>query len=262
MNIRAQNVGFSYGERKVLESVDFEARPNELLSLLGPNGVGKSTLFRCILGTLPHYSGSIQIGGEEARTLTPKELAKRIAYIPQAHYPTFNYSVFDTVLMGTAHHLPVSASPGEKEYARAEDALRQMGISHLSERGYSRLSGGEQRMVLMARALAQDTPILLMDEPTANLDFGNQIRVMEKMRALSGAGYTVVQTTHNPEQSFQFSDRILAMKDGRVVACGTPKEIVTSELLRELYGVDIRVESLFADAVRVCIPGAVLQNDR
>ncbi len=260
MNIVAENVGFSYGTRAVLTGVSFEARDGELLSILGPNGVGKSTLFRCILGMLHGYSGHIRIGGAEASELSAKELAKRIAYIPQAHYPSFNYSVFDTVLMGTAHHLPMTSSPGEKEHARAADALEQMGISELASRGYSRLSGGEQRMTLMARALAQNTPILLMDEPIANLDFGNQIRVLSKMRELATQGYTVIQTTHNPEQSFQFSDRVLAIKDGRVLACGTPREIVTDELMREVYGVDIRVESLYDDSVRVCIPKAILRT--
>ena len=254
MSIEVKHLSFSYGKRQVLKDVSFSVGKGRLLSVLGPNGVGKSTLFRCILGLLHGFQGEITVDGASVSSLGARDLARRVAYIPQSNYPAFQYSVFDMVLMGTTAQSKGFSPPGPKQEAAAREALERLDIGHLAERSYTRLSGGERQLVLIARALAQQSPVLLMDEPTANLDYGNQIRVLTKVRALADAGYTIVQSTHNPEQSYLFSHQILAMKDGRVLAHGAPGDVMNEDLIRALYGIDAEVVPLRDGRMRVCIP--------
>ncbi len=260
MSITISGVSFSYGERLVLDNVSATAEEGQLLSVVGPNGVGKTTLFYCILGLLGGFTGQIKINGSDIRDLGISEMAKLVAYIPQSHYPSFNFSVFDMVLMGTSRQVSSAYVPGKKQAALVEAALERLGISHLRDRGYIQISSGERQLVLIARALVQQTRILIMDEPTANLDFGNQIRVLTQIRSLAKEGYTVIQATHNPEHTFMFSDRVLALYNGRVLASGAPCDIVTEDLMTKLYGVDIKVQSLFQDKVRVCVPTIVVED--
>lgn len=254
MSVEVKNLSFSYRARSVLTNVSFTAERGRLLSVLGPNGVGKSTLFRCILGLLKGYTGQILVDGADAKSLTARELARAVAYIPQSSYPAFSYSVHDMVLMGTQSRFSPFSSPGREGERLAAEALERLGIESLAHRAYTKLSGGERQLVLIARALAQQSPILLMDEPTANLDYGNQMRVLSKVRALTEEGYAILQSTHNPEQAYLFSHEILAMKDGSVLARGVPEEVLTAGLVRDLYGVEVEVESLRNDKMRVCIP--------
>lgn len=238
MKLHIQDLSFSYGSHQVLQNVSFFAKKGDLMAILGPNGTGKTTLFRCILGTLPHYLGNITIDGENIRNMGRQELAKRLAYIPQAHGAAFSYSVLDMVLMGTARQLSPFSSPGHRQISAAEDALSQVGISDLAQRSFSHLSGGERQLVLIARALAQQADILIMDEPTSNLDFGNQLRILEKIRQLAHSGYTILLSTHNPQHALAFSSNILALTDGHVAAFGPPQQHLTPELLQKLYQVN------------------------
>lgn len=254
MSIEVKHLSFSYGNRQVLKDVSFSVGKGRLLSVLGPNGVGKSTLFRCILGLLHGFQGEITVDGAVVSSLGARELARKVAYIPQSNYPAFQYSVFDMVLMGTTAQSKGFSPPGPKQEVAALEALERLDIGHLAERSYTRLSGGERQLVLIARALAQQSTVLLMDEPTANLDYGNQIRVLTKVRALADQGYTIVQSTHNPEQSYLFSHQILAMKDGQVLSHGTPDEVMNEDLIRALYGIDAEVVPLRDGRMRVCIP--------
>lgn len=254
MSIEVKGLSFSYGGRAVLRDVSFSVGEGRLLSVLGPNGVGKSTLFRCILGLLKDYTGEIAVDGASIKGMGARALARRVAYIPQSNYPAFNYTVFDMVLMGTSARTRPFSTPGRREEGAARAALERLEIQDLAPRSYTQLSGGERQLVLIARALAQQSPVLLMDEPTANLDYGNQMRVLTKVRALADEGYTVVQSTHNPEQSYLFSHEILAMRGGRVLAHGKPGDVLDSALIQALYGIDAEVESLRDDKMRVCIP--------
>lgn len=254
MSIKVDNLCFSYGERQILKSISFGAEYGEFLSVLGPNGVGKSTLFRCMLKLLTPSKGTTQIDGVSIEGMSPEELAKKIAYIPQSHSPVFNFTVADMVLMGTTAQTGRFSSPGRKEEKMAEDAMERLGITHLKDRGYGNISGGERQLVLIARAIAQQAKVLVMDEPSANLDFGNKIRVMKTVKKLTRDGYTVIQSTHDPDQAFLYSDKILALHDGQVLAWGTPKEIMNSSLISKLYGVDVEVCSLRNDGIRVCVP--------
>ena len=257
MSIEVKNLSFSYGDRPVLHDISFSVGKGEFLSILGPNGVGKSTLFRCVLGLLSGYTGQVLVDGVDARSFSVRDAARHIAYIPQSSHPVFNYSVFDIVLMGRTSGLSTFRSPGRKDTEQCLWALEKIGISHLRDRCFHRLSGGEQQLVLIARALVQNAPILMLDEPTANLDFGNQLLVLEQARSLAREGYTVIQTTHHPEQSYMFSDRILAIRKGRVLTEGTPTEVLTRQTLHALYGVDVDVVSLYGDRARICVPAHI-----
>lgn len=258
MSIEVSNLSFSYGERPILNNISFRAENNQLLSILGPNGVGKSTLFRCILGLLKGYEGKILLNGKDIKKLGIGEMAKLIAYIPQSHYPSFNYSVFDMVIMGTTVQVSSVSSPGKKQIDLVERVLDKLGIYHLKDRGYIQISGGERQLVLMARALVQEAKILVLDEPTSNLDFGNQVKVLTQIRNLAKEGYTIIQSTHNPDQTFLFSDIILAMKDGKVLKYGKPYDIFSNDLIQSLYEVDVNIQSLYEDKVRVCIPSEAI----
>ena len=249
-----KNLSFSYEERPVLRDISFRVEQGEFLSILGPNGVGKSTLFRCVLGLLSGYTGQVLVDGVDARQFSIRESARHIAYIPQSSHPIFNYRVFDIVLMGATSAVSVLRAPGREHTERCHWALEKVGISHLADRCYHRLSGGEQQLVMIARALVQNAPILMLDEPTANLDFGNQLRVLEQVRSLAREGYTIIQTTHHPEQSYLFSDRILALQNGRVLLEGAPSQVLTQQAIRDLYGVEVDVVSLYEDRARACIP--------
>lgn len=240
MSIAVNGLSFSYCTRSVLKDVSFTAGEGQLLAVLGPNGVGKSTLFHCILGFHTKYTGEISLDGENVRTLSPRQLAHKIAYIPQSNTQTFSYTVLDMVLMGTSHMVSMLSAPGKKELAIAHEALEMLEIDRLVGKNFSHLSGGEQQLVLIARALAQQSKTLIMDEPTANLDYGNQIHVLEQVRALTGQGYTVLLSTHNPQHALTYGDMALALLDGRVAAFGKPKEALTAELISDLYDVAVR----------------------
>lgn len=239
MILQVKDLSFSYGSRRVLHNISFDVKEGEFLSVLGPNGVGKSTLFRCILGNLKGYGGSVSVDGDDLRSISQREKARRIAYIPQVHRPTFGYTVLDMVLMGTSRQLSSFAQPGEEQIRIAKDALNQIGVAHLADRDFSHLSGGEQQLVLVARAIAQQANILVMDEPTSALDYGNQIRVLQKVKKLSQEGYTVLLSTHNPQHAMSFADRILALAGGTVAAIGTPAETLTPELMATLYAIEV-----------------------
>lgn len=254
MSLKVEHLSASYGPKEVLHDISFSVEKGEFLSILGPNGAGKSTLFRCILGLLSRYSGEVFVNGKNQRTLSVQAASRQIAYIPQKSNSVFHYSVLEVVLMGRTNRMGMFKSPGREDVQACLHALERVEIGHLKDRAFHKLSGGEQQLVLIARALAQDAPVLLLDEPTASLDFGNQVLVLSQMQKLARTGYTVLQTTHHPEQSYLFSDRIFAMKDGRGVAQGKPSEVLTSETMKALYNARVNVIRLYDDRVRVCVP--------
>ncbi|MDR0862541.1 MAG: ABC transporter ATP-binding protein [Oscillospiraceae bacterium] len=252
-SIDVKDLSFSYGDHLVLDGVSFSASNGELLCVLGPNGVGKSTLFNCILGLAKPQYGAVLLDGKPVAEYPARELALKIAYVPQSHAPTFNYSVFDMVLMGTTARVGGLSAPGAEQMQIAEEALERVGISHLRTRGYLQISGGERQLTLIARALAQNADVVIMDEPTANLDYGNQLRVLARVRDLTREGLTVIQSTHNPDHAFLFAARVLALVGGKVAADGKPDEVVTEQLIHDLYGVTVRLTRSESGAIR-CEP--------
>ena len=249
MSLTVENLSFSYGQRPVLHQLSFTAQAGELLAILGPNGVGKTTLFRCVMGQARQYTGRILADGADLSALSPRARAHRVAAIPQAHPLSFRYSAFDMVLMGTSH------GPGEKERAAARDAMERVNIPHLADRPFDHLSGGEQQLVFIARALAQQAKILLMDEPTASLDYGNRLHVLSVARDLAKDGYTVLLSTHDPQHALWFADRALALQEGRMLALGAPREVLTPALLEALYG--RRIELVETEQGPVLVPREV-----
>ena len=235
-----RDLRFSYGRHPVLQGVSLRLEQGELVFLLGANGAGKSTLFRCALGLLPGYEGEISLPLGEVRRLSARTLAREIAYIPQNHHPAFSYPVLDMVVMGTHHQLSPFSNPGPREEAVAMEALEQVGIAHLAQRDFLRLSGGEQQLVLIARALAQQAKILLMDEPTSSLDFGNRIRVLDQTAELARRGYAILLSCHDPQLALLYAHRAAALHQGKILADGPPGEVLNEALLHTLYQVPVR----------------------
>ena len=254
MSIEVTNLSFAYGNREVLRDLNFSIPDSCLVNVLGPNGVGKSTLFRCILGLNPHYSGSILVNGKDLRALSVRQRAREISYIPQSHASVYDYEVIDVVLMATGSELKLLGTPGPEQLQRAHAALERIGIGHLAHRTYTQISGGEQQLVLIARALAQNARTIIMDEPTSALDYGNTVRVLSCVRQLAREGLSIVQSTHNPDHAFLYSDQTMVLSEGRLRAFGNPKDVITSQLISELYQVDVEVNSLYGDQVRMCVP--------
>lgn len=246
MMLEVRDLRFAYKKHEVLKGVDFSAGAGECVCLLGENGAGKTTLFRCLLGFLNGYRGEICIDGINGKQLSIRETAKKIAYIPQAHAPTFNYSVFETVLMGTNTQVEKLGTPGASEREIAAEMLEMMNINHLAERGYAEISGGERQLTLIARALAQKSRILIMDEPTANLDYGNQFRVMRQVRRLAKKGYLIILSTHNPEHALLYADKVLVLKEGRAAMYGQPASVLNPMVIERIYGVSVELQTMQA----------------
>lgn len=232
--------GLAIGHAGVALGAPFalSVQPGEVLCLLGPNGCGKTTLFRTLLGLLPAVHGEVHLQGSPLRAHDRAARARRMAYVPQASPLPFAWRVRDVVAMGRAAHLGLLAAPGRADQAIADDCLSELGLQTLAERTVTTLSGGERQLVVIARALAQQAPLLVMDEPTASLDFGNQLRILDTVRHLAERGIGVLLSTHQPQHALQVADRIGLMRTGSLQALGPAREIATPERLATLYGVD------------------------
>jgi len=241
--LEARELSFSYGERPVFGKINFSLEKGELLALLGPNGAGKSTLFRCVLGLESRYSGRVLINGEDIRGKKPSQMARLLAYVPQKIHPVFNYSVMEMVLMGATAGGREHGSNEKKLDERAFLALETAGIGGLAGRDFMELSGGEQQLVLIARALVQNARILVMDEPEANLDYGNQLRIMQKIKELCRQSYSVFLSSHNPNHASLFADRVLALHNLKIAALGKPAEVLDGDLIEKLYGVKVEFQT-------------------
>lgn len=252
--LAARDLGFGYRHAPVGGGVSLEIRPGEVFCLLGPNGCGKTTLFRTLLGLLPPRAGRVELDGRPVAAFSRAAFARRVGYVPQAGAPTFPFTVLEIVLMGRASRIATFAAPSAADHDAARVALGTMGIAHLAGRRFTEISGGERQMTLIARALAQEPSLIVMDEPTASLDFGNQARVIERIRTLGARGIAVVLSTHDPGHAFACASRVALMKRGRIVALGPPDVVLTSDALRGLYGVDVAVARLEAAGRQVCVP--------
>lgn len=256
MRLATQKLAYGYPGRRIGDDVTFELNAGEVLCLLGPNGSGKTTLFRTLLGLLPVQGGEVMLDGQDLRTLRRDQIARLVSYVPQAHGAFFPYTVREVVLMGRTAHLGIFAAPSARDHGAALDAIRRMGITHLADATYTRISGGERQLTLIARALAQEARMVVMDEPTANLDFGNQVRVLERIRTLAADGIGVLLSTHDPDHAFLCADRVAMLYNGGLLACGVPEAVMTSTQLQQLYGVEVVVTEVALEqgTRRVCLP--------
>jgi iron complex transport system ATP-binding protein len=253
MTLEARDLAFGYPERPVGRDVSLAVRRGEVVCLLGPNGCGKTTLFKTLLGLIPAQGGHVSLDGEPLAGLARADIALRIAYVPQAQVAPFPFAVIDLVLMGRVAHRGLFASPSEEDRRLARAALDELGIAHLAERDVTRLSGGQRQLVLIARAIAQAAPLIVMDEPTASLDFGNQVRVLQEIRKLTAGGTGIVLATHDPDHALAIADRVVLMTDGTILAAGSPAETLSAARLAEVYGVDVAIERL-PGGQSVCVP--------
>jgi iron complex transport system ATP-binding protein len=248
--------GYTAG-KNVIEGVNLEVNTGEICILLGPNGVGKTTLFKTILKLIRPTAGEVRIDGQNIARWPASKLAKSLAYVSQFHVPPFPYIVKDVVLLGRMNSVGYFGQPGKKDYAIRDQAMEDMGIAHLSEKVYTDISGGERQLVMIARALAQEPEMLVLDEPTASLDYGNMVRVMKKIVALRSKGYGVIMTTHNPDQAFMADSKVALLQRNAPVKFGNAPEIVTKDNLHDAYGVDVNVMEFLDESgrrVRICAP--------
>ena len=234
-------LAYGHPGRTLGRDIDLDVQTGEVLCVLGPNGGGKTTLFRTLLGLLPTHAGTIALSGKPLDAYKPAERAKLMAYVPQAGNGTFAFTVHEVVLMGRTAHLGLFASPGAKDIAAANAAINELNIAHLADKSFTQISGGERQLALIARALAQASPLLILDEPTASLDFGNQTLILNEIRRLKASGRSVLFCTHDPDHALQCADRALLLHRGNVLALGIPREVVTAANLKTLYGVDVEL---------------------
>ena len=258
LKLEVKNAVCGYTYKTIIKNISFEVKTGDILCILGPNGVGKTTLLKTILGFLKLQGGEILLDNEDIFKWNRKDFAKAIGYVPQGHIPPFPYKVIDVVVMGRTSHLSLFSSPSEREFRLAEEIIDSLGISHLKDNPYTEVSGGERQLVLIARALAQEPKILIMDEPTSNLDFGNQIRVLEHINKLAERNIGIIMTSHFPNHAFIASTKVLAMGGKNKFILGDSEQIVTSELLKELYNIDAQVNTIIDEfnnrEIKVCVP--------
>jgi len=241
MGYRVDNISFTYpsGTKPVLREVSLSVEQGEVVVLLGPNGAGKTTLLLCMMNLLKPSKGEIFIDEDNIKALHPRALAGKVAYVPQSHEPAFDYSVLEFVLMGRAPKYGVFGRPDRMDETRCMEILEELGILHLASHSYIEISGGERQQVLIARALAQEPEILLFDEPTSHLDFGNQQRALTMIRRMAERGHGVLMTTHHPDHALMLGDKTaLLYKEGELVE-GLTHDIVTEERLNTVYDTEL-----------------------
>jgi iron complex transport system ATP-binding protein len=251
--LSAQDLAIGYRGHRVGENISLTLASGEVLCLLGPNGAGKTTLFRTLLGLLRPLGGKVLLGARSIEQMRPAEIARAMAYVPQAHATEFSFTVLDVVLMGRTARLKSFASPGVADERIAREKLAGLGIGELAEHDYTRSSGGQRQLALIARALAQEAAILVMDEPTASLDFGNQTLVLAKIRDLAREGSGIVLSTHDPDHALLVGTRVAIIAEGGLRAVGAPAEVVTAEMLSAVYRTEVLVEQT-PSGHRVCVP--------
>ena len=255
VKLTVQNGSFAYGRKSapIFENINFSVDSGEILAILGPNGAGKTTLLRCITGMLRWRSGDSYLDGEPIRGMGAGALWSRMAYVPQAKSASSAYTAFETVLLGRSAHLGPFATPGQKDVDKAREAMAMLGIEGLAGKKCSAMSGGELQMVLIARALASEPQVLILDEPESNLDFKNQLVVLDAMTRLAGSGMTCVFNTHYPAHALQRSGKALILSKGGSYKFGNTAAVVTEDAIREAFGVDAVIGS-------VETPTSILRN--
>ncbi len=265
MKLEATNIHCGYNNKIVLKGVDLSVSTGEILCILGPNGSGKSTLFKAILGLIKVQEGRVMFNNQSLLKMSRSQVARIIGYVPQTHDPPFPFKVTDVILIGRTTYIGTFSSPSAEDYDAVEEVVASLKIGHLCHKAYTQLSGGERQLVLIARALVQNPKVLVMDEPTASLDYGNQLMVLEHVQELAASGLAVIMISHMPEHALLYSNRAVLLKNGRIHGNGIPEEIVTEDNMKLLYGIDTTIASVTLNSgqlIKVCVPEQVKSKRR
>jgi iron complex transport system ATP-binding protein len=249
------NAAFRYGrDRYIFKDISFSLEKGQILSVIGPNGSGKSTLLNCLAGLLKLSDGEVRLEGKNIGSMKAREIAKIIGYVPQNHTPSYGYTVHDFVVMGRAPHIGIFAAPGDKEYEIAWQALESIGITHLAGRPYTEISGGERQQATISRVIAQQPNIIMMDEPTSSLDYGNQMLIVKLIRRLASEGYTVIMTTHTPDHAIMLNDTVALIDRSGNMRVGSTQDIMREDTLKEVYQTDLKLVYVEEAKRMACIP--------
>ena len=242
--LEVKGISCGYDNKNILQDVGFTAKAGDIICILGPNGSGKTTLIKTIIGLLKPYTGQILVDGCPINNWTWRRRAKLISYIPQSFNSTFQYRCEDMVLMGRTSYINVISSPSDEDKAIAKRSMETLNIYHLKDKIYSKLSGGERQLVKIAQALTQESKIIVMDEPTNNLDFGNQLIMLRHIRRCADMGMIIIMATHLPEHALLYATKALLVKDGKVIEIDTPSRNLREDDLIDLYHVDMEIVEL------------------
>jgi len=238
--LEARGLRYALGPRSILDDISLRVRPGDCIALLGANGAGKSTLLKILLGLLRPQAGAVLLDGAPLSGLGRREVARQLAYVPQSHTPSFPFTVTQIVGQGRLPFTGLGRAPGADDWRAVNQALADMHIEHLAGRVYTELSGGERQRVLIARALAQQARLILLDEPITGLDYGHQCRLLDHLQRLAERGYGILATTHRPEHALESANRALVLHQGRLLADGAPREVIDAGLIEQLYQVKVR----------------------
>lgn len=258
MLVEVNNLAFGYRNDKLLfHNVSFTLDQGSVLSILGPNGAGKSTLLNCLANLLTPQSGEIKLKGKRLNEMKLVEVAQILGYVPQIHTPAYAYTVREFAVMGRAPYLGLFQRPSPEDYYLVDEVLKDLGIAHLSDRPYTELSGGERQLVTIARAIVQQPDIIMLDEPTAHLDYGNQLQIVKLIRKLANKGFAIIMTTHTPDHAILLDDQVGVLDYNGELTVGASEEILTEERLRKLYRSDLYLVYVEEVGRKVCVSGSL-----
>lgn len=254
--ISLQNLSCGYGHHYIIKNLSFDVNANDVVCLLGPNGVGKTTLFKTILGFLSPKGGNIFIKNKNISDMNHSQMAKHVAYVPQSQDTTFNFTAMEMVLMGRTVYLGRFSSPGAKDMEKAEEVMEWLGILQLKDKMFMELSGGQRQLVIIARALSQNPDVLIMDEPTSALDYGNQLIVLEQIKRLAKEGLAVIMTSHSPNHAFLCANRVILLQKNFSYAVGDVDTIISEKSLAQTYNAQIKITTVnvYGREIKGCIP--------
>ena len=239
--LEIKNLNFYYSDNHILKNISFSAESGSLWGLMGPNGSGKTTFFKCILGLLKHTGSQIKINNIDLKKINTPKLAKLISYVPQEHKPPFPFTVREIVLMGRSPHMGGIFGLKKEDYNEAEKAIDMVDIADIADKPVTALSGGQRQLTLIARSIAQNSPVMILDEPTSALDFNNQINIWKILKKLAESGKLIIACSHDPNHLLWFAENTLVIKNGEILASGKTEDIITNRLLKEIYGSEYNI---------------------